>query len=70
MRKYQYKFATTSRTSIDINNSVEGESIEQQIVRMLNKGAPIEDEKIPIYTKPSEGVVYGTDIRGDKWVRK
>jgi hypothetical protein len=62
-----YKVPTKTRTSINLNTSVEGETIEQQITRLLNDGAPVENDKIPIYTKPSEGVVYGTDIRGDKW---
>lgn len=52
---------------IDLNTSVEGETIEQQISRMINNGEPIESVKEGLYTKPSDGVKYGTDIRGDKW---
>lgn len=52
---------------MDINESVEGETIENQISRLINDGGTIDSEKIPIYTKPSENVLYGTDIRGDKW---
>lgn len=62
-----YKIPVKTRTNVEINNSVEGETIEQEITRLINEGAPIENDKMPIYTKPSEGVVYGTDIRGDKW---
>lgn len=62
-----YKVPLKTRTSLERNTSVEGETIEQQITRLINDGAPIESEKIPIFTKPSEGVVYGTNIRDDKW---
>lgn len=62
-----YKIPKRTRTSIDAYDAVEGEPIEVMISRLINDGIKIDNEKIPIYTKPSEGVVYGTDIRGDKW---
>ncbi len=62
-----YKTPARTSTSLNVNQSVEGNTIEEQITELLNNGAPIESEKIPIYTKPSDGVKYGTDIRGDKW---
>lgn len=65
--KIMYKKILKQPTSIDINTSVEGETIEQQITRLINNGGEIENAKIPIYTKPSDGVIYGTDIRADKW---
>ena len=61
-----YKVPQRTITSIEKNDSVEGETIEQQIQRMINNGEVLGEEKDMIYTKPSEGVVYGTDIRGDK----
>ena len=33
---------------------------------MINNGEVVGEEKEMIYTKPSEGVMYGTDIRGDR----
>lgn len=62
-----YKISKRTPTSLRINNSTEGETIEQEIERLINDGTPVEHEKQPIFTKPSEGVPYGTDIRGDKW---
>lgn len=61
-----YKIPNRTVTTLDVNTSVEGETIEQQIERLVNNGEVIGDEKEMIYTKPSLGVVYGTDIRGDK----
>lgn len=61
-----YKVPTRTITSIEKNDSVEGETIEQQIQRMITNGEVLGEEKEMIYTKPSEGVLYGTDIRGDR----
>ena len=61
-----YKIPKKTITSIERNESIEGETLEMQIQRMINNGEVLGEEKEMIYTKPSEGVVYGTDIRGDK----
>ena len=61
-----YKIPRKMITSIERNESIEGETLEMQIQRMINNGEVLGEEKEMIYTKPSEGVVYGTDIRGDK----
>ena len=61
-----YKIPRKTITSIERNESIEGETLEMQIQRMINNGEVLGEEKEMIYTKPSEGVVYGTDIRGDK----
>ena len=61
-----YKITRKTITSIEGNESIEGETLEMQIQRMINNGEVLGEEKEMIYTNPSEGVVYGTDIRGDK----
>ena len=61
-----YKIPKRTQTSIDRNTSIEGETIEQQIQRMINNGEVLGEEKEMIYTKPSDGIVYGTNIRGDR----
>ena len=66
IKKKMYKIPTRTITSIERNESIEGETLEMQIQRMINNGEVLGEEKEMIYTKPSEGVVYGTDIRGDK----
>ena len=61
-----YKIPKKTITSIERNESIEGETLEMQIQRMINNGEVLGEEKEMIYTKPSEGVLYGTDIRGDR----
>ena len=61
-----YKVPKRTPTSIEKNDSIGGDPIEVQIQRMINNGEVLGEEKEMIYTKPSDGVVYGTDIRGDK----
>ena len=65
-KKKMYKIPRRTSTSIERNESIEGETIEQQNQRMINNGEILGEEKEMIYTKPSEGVIYGTNIRGDK----
>lgn len=65
-----YKIPEYKRTSINRNESVEGETIEQDISRMLNNqeeiGDPTNNE--PIYTERKEGVKEAYNIRHDKWI--
>ena len=61
-----YKIPKRTATSIEKNESIEGEPIEMQIQRMINNGEVLGEEKQMIYTKPSEGVLYGTNIRDDR----
>ena len=61
-----YKIPKRTATSIEKNESIEGEPIEMQIQRMTNNGEVLGEEKQMIYTKPSEGVLYGTNIRDDR----
>ena len=61
-----YRIPKRTQTSIERNTSIEGEPIEMQIQRMINNGEVLGEEKEMIYTKPSEGVMYGADIRGDR----
>lgn len=64
-----YKIPKQPETSIRRNESVEGESIEKAIQRMKNNNETELTTKDLIYTRPEDGVVYGTDIRGDKFDR-
>lgn len=65
-KKIMYKIPKRTATSIERNESIEGEPIEMQIQRMINNGEVLGEEKEMIYTKPSEGVIYGTNIRADR----
>lgn len=55
------------RTSINKNESVEGESIEQKVRRITLTKEPITDGAELVYTERSKGVDPSTDIRTDKW---
>lgn len=63
LKMYKYKKAT--ETSIEVNNSTEGEWIEQKIERVVNNGEPIEDGAPIIYTERKEGVIPAYNIRTD-----
>lgn len=58
----------TRKTQLLINESVEGESIEYQMERILNNGdLDIVEQKEIKYTNPDDGVIAITDIRADKF---
>lgn len=56
-----------TQTSLNVNQSYEGERIETKVQRMVENKEPITDSAPPIYTERSEGVNPLTDIRTDKW---
>lgn len=51
--------------SINVNNSVEGETIENKVSRILNNKEPIRDGAPLIFSERKEGVIPETDIRTD-----
>lgn len=63
-----YKRNTTKfKTSMTINQSSIGETIEQKIRRILNNKEPIKDSAPQVYTDREDGVVASLNIRTDKW---
>lgn len=62
-----YKKNTIPKTSLKINNSFEGETIENKIVRIINNKEPIKDATPQIYTERKDGVRPEFDIRTDKF---
>ena len=55
------------KTSIEINKSVEGETIEQKMQRVESNKEPIEDSAPIIYQPRGEGVNAAYDIRADRF---
>lgn len=55
-----------SKTSINVNTSYVGETLEQKIVRVVNNKEPISDGAELIYTERKDGVLPDHDIRTDK----
>lgn len=58
------KFTTTT---IVINNSAEGETIEQKVERLVNNNEPIDGTAENIYTERKDGVMPAYDIRTDRF---
>jgi len=54
-------------TGFNINESTEGETIEQKIQRVTINKEPIKDGAALIYTERSEGVKAGYNIRTDRF---
>ncbi|NMA66396.1 MAG: hypothetical protein GX957_09185 [Clostridiaceae bacterium] len=54
-------------TGLSINNSVEGESIENKIERLIENNEPISDSAPIIYTERKDGVLPQYDIRTDRF---
>ncbi len=62
-----YKTPKNTTTTIKINTSVEGETLEEKIQRVVHAGEPIEDGAPIIFTEKDKGVVAGYNIRTDRW---
>ena len=56
-----------SNSTLFINNSLEGESIEAKVCRILNNGEPISDGAPLIYTERKDGVKEEYNIRTDRF---
>lgn len=62
-----YRKNNTPRTTLRVNDSYEGETIELKIDRITNNKEPITDGAPLIYTDRSEGVIPDHDIRTDRF---
>ena len=60
-----YKKPRYSKSLIIVNNTMEGETIELKITRLLENKEPIDDGSPTIYTKRSDGVDPAYNIRTD-----
>lgn len=55
------------KTDIEIEESYEAITLEQEIVRMLKDGTPLENSAPIIYTNRKDGVLPQFDIRTDRF---
>jgi hypothetical protein len=62
-----YKQNKITKTSLKVNQSSEGETIEQKVERIVNNNEPITDGAPIMYTERKDGVPAGHDIRTDRW---
>lgn len=61
-----YTRRNVTESTIIVNDSIEGETIEQKIDRIVNNGEPIKDGAPIIYTDRAEGILPEYDIRTDR----
>lgn len=64
---HMYKKSAPTRTSIYLNQSIEGETIEAKVRRIVNNNEPIVDGAPLIYTDRKDGTAPQYDIRTDRW---
>lgn len=64
---YKNLFISKNNTSLDINNSIEGEYIEAKMRRIVNNNEPITDGAPLIYTDRKDGIKAEFDIRTDRF---
>lgn len=54
-------------TALRVNNSTEGETIENKVERIMTNNEPITDQAPVIYTERKHGVMPEFDIRTDRF---
>lgn len=62
-----YKTNFIENTTIRVNDSVEGETIEEKVDRIVNNGEPIEDGAPIVFTERKDGVQPEFNIRTDRF---
>lgn len=62
-----YKIKKRTRTTLEVNESVEGETIETKMERLLNNNDETTEGKELIFTRKEDGIVSAFNIRHDHW---
>lgn len=62
-----YKFNNIRKGLLFVNESSEGERIEDKVYRITKNNEPIKDGAPIIYTERNEGVLAGYNIRTDRF---
>nr|WAE43519.1 MAG: hypothetical protein [Microviridae sp.] len=62
-----YNIRIPEKGSLQCNDSVEGETIEAKVRRIMESGEPITDGAPPIYTERKQGIHPETNIRTDRF---
>ena len=61
------KVPNMTKGGLKINESREGETIEEKVNRIVNNKEPIKDGAPLVYTERKDGVSAGYNIRTDRW---
>lgn len=62
-----YTKVKAEKTSLNVNQSKEGETIEQKIERIVHNGEPITDGAPIVFTERKDGVRPEYDVRTDRF---
>lgn len=62
-----YRKQYNNETTLEVNVSTEGETLEEKIERVTNNGEPITDGAPMIYTERKQGVLPEYDPRTDRF---
>lgn len=62
-----YRTPVMEKSSLSINESIQGEPIEHKLDRIVTNGEGVEEGAPAIYTERKDGVLPAYDIRTDKW---
>lgn len=62
-----YKKVKYPSTTLNVNQALQGETIEQKIERVTSNKEPIKDGAPLVYTERNEGVKAGYNIRTDRF---
>lgn len=62
-----YKKVKITRSELKVNESREGETMEQKVQRIVEQKEPIKDGAPLIYTERKDGVQAGYNIRTDRF---
>jgi hypothetical protein len=65
--KKMYRKAKYVETQLRINQSVEGETLEMKVKRIMTNGEPVSDTAPIIYTDRKDGVNPAYNIRTDRF---
>ena len=65
--KRNYKLPLMAKSSIKSIVKLEGETIEDKIMRIMNNKEPIKDGAPAIYTERKDGIIAAYNIRTDRF---
>lgn len=62
-----YTKQSAKPTTLRVNKTYEGETMEEKVRRLMNNKEPIKDGAPVIYTERKQGILPEHDIRTDRW---
>lgn len=66
MKRKAYKFKKAKKTTLKVNKSYIGETIETKVDRIVNNKEPIKDGAPIVFTERKDGVIPDYNIRTDR----